>query len=69
MAAVLALVWSAACAPAMPAHDVHFVAAQHEQTKHHTKISPLGATGIAVLGAAVAGFAGFMIFVFPKSAG
>jgi len=65
-----ALAVSLSCTPASTGHQISFRSAATEQApKHHTKISPLGATGIAVLGAAVAGFAGIMIFVFPRSAG
>ncbi len=60
---------TAACAPASsaPPHFVGEAEARHES--HHTKISPLGAAGIAVLGVAVAGFAGVIFFVVPQKAG
>ena len=70
-AAVLAIAMSA-CAPR--AHSPTFQAApetaqQAHATKPHTHISKGGATGLAILGAALVGFAGVAIFVVPHSAG
>ena len=69
-AAVLAIAMSA-CAPR--AHSPTFQAAPsssaHVAEKHHTKISKGGATGLAILGAVIVGFAGVAIFVIPRTAG
>jgi len=66
-AAVLAI---ALCACAPEAHSPTFQAAPEPQAKeHHTKVSPAGAAGLGILGAAIVGFAGVAIFVFPQHAG
>lgn len=57
-----------ACAP--QAHSPTFQAAPepaHVAEKPHTHISKGGATGLAILGAALAGFAGVAIFVIPRT--
>jgi hypothetical protein len=65
-AAVLAI---ALCACAPRAHSPTFQAAPDaaQQEKPHTKISKGGATGLAVLGAVIVGFAGAAIFLIPRT--
>jgi hypothetical protein len=66
-AAALAIAISA-CAPR--AHSPSFQAAPepaHVAEAHHTHISKGGATGLAILGAALVGFAGVAIFVVPRT--
>ena len=68
-ASVLTLVLAASCAPTTPARHVDFQAQSAPQKEHHTKISPLGVAGIALLGAAGIAWAGVAIFVFPRTSG
>lgn len=61
-----------ACAPA--AHSPTFQAAPQpvakaQQDKPHTHVSKAGATGLAILGAALVGFAGVALFVVPRTGG
>ena len=67
-AAVLAV---ALCACAPQAHSPTFQAAPEPAhvAEHHTHISKGGATGLAILGAALVGFAGVAIFVVPRTGG
>lgn len=69
-AAVLAIALSA-CAP--QAHSPTFQAAPEPAhaaaEKHHTKISKGGEVGLAVLGAAIVGFAGVAFFLVPRTGG
>ena len=69
-AAVLAIALSA-CAP--QAHSPTFQAAPEPahtaSSKPHTHISKGGATGLALLGAALVGFAGVAFFVIPRTGG
>jgi len=69
-AAVLAIVLSA-CAPhaAAPPHFAAKAEPAHVAEKPHTHISKGGATGLAILGAALVGFAGLAIFVVPRTGG
>jgi hypothetical protein len=66
-AAVLAIALSA-CAP--QAHSPTFQAVPEPPRvaeKHHTHISKGGAAGLAILGAAIVGFAGVAIFAVPRT--
>jgi hypothetical protein len=68
-AAVLAVALCA-CAPQTRAHMPTFQAAAEAPKpgdKPHTKITPAGATGIAVLGALLVGAAGVAFFVIPRT--
>jgi IS5 family transposase len=68
-AVVLSLALSA-CAPQTRAHTPTFQAVREtprQGEKPHTKISPAGATGIAVLGALLVGAAGVAFFVIPRT--
>ena len=65
-AAVLAVALSA-CAPQARSPSFQAAPAAAQAQPPHTHISKGGATGLAILGAALVGFAGAAIFVIPQT--